>query len=278
MFLTEGYPWPREIAFAQKLANKYMVANGFIRRNQSWWHDVRNELALKLLSIEPNHPEIADSKYRTEGKLNPYVVQVCRNYIADIHRRAKNPLDYSQSLTPLPDENGEGKPGILDSLRADSETEPDSRQNIRRAVFEQARKRLPARESVALMEHELGLPPSSGLSVRGQQKLLQRARERLLTIIARIEQGVEPGGPFYAVSPVIEIAHELAIAARKELFPGWKGREWPVPPHCQHGVQRLNPPVCCSVCQSERESKRAYSAARYVYRPCETQIQRLAIL
>lgn len=278
-FLTEGYPWAREITFAMKLANKYMQASGFVQRDASWWHDVRNELALKLLSIEPSHPKITASKWITEGRLDPYIVQICRNYIADIRRRAKNPLDYAQSLTPLGDEYDPGPKPISGSLVADSETEPDSIQNIRRAIFEQARKRLSAHESVALMEKELGLPPSSGLGVRGQQKLLQRAREHLLTIIARIEQGVEPGGPFYTVSPMIEIAHELAIQARQELSANWRAehpelrREWPEPERCQHGVQRLNPPVCCSVCQSEREFERSYSPACSVYRPCETQIR-----
>ena len=133
--LAEGYPWCREISFAMKLAHKNRVASGFFRRDQSWWQDVRNELALKLLSIEPYRPNITRSKWKTIGSIDAYVVQVCRNYLVDLSRHAINPLDLAKSISKVNEESGD----LTETEIPDKpELVPDSKTNLRRVVFLQA--------------------------------------------------------------------------------------------------------------------------------------------
>jgi hypothetical protein len=246
---AEGYPWAREITFALKLAAKHQRAAGYIEHDRDRWFELQNELAVKLLSIEQAYPKTTLSKWVTEGPVDSYVVQICRNYLVDLSRHAVNPLDHAQSIREVDEETGD----VTEmEIQDRPELVPDSQTHFRRAVFLQALKKIPPRELTAIEEHLLELSDSSGLGLEGGRSLLKRAKKHLSKLVTRLLEGVESGREFYRVSPRVEVAHELTTEARLEHFPGWPGREWPAPARCPHGVQNLHkmgePATTCSVC------------------------------
>jgi hypothetical protein len=234
-------PWAREIKFALNLGSG--VPHGTGERD-----DLRQELALKLLYVEQFvHPELLLSKYGTEGRLDRFAIEVCKNFLFDWNRKKTalrvDPLDKSEPFKTHVDVDGyETAVEIMD---ADSAAIPDSDVNI--GIDQNRLMDSPVvRRALATLDDKyqraiLG-PPDPALSPSAVYQRRSRARSLLADAIKRGRSS----GPFYSINPLVELWHEMVMDERGS------GRNFaPVdpqvsPPRCNHGVMLCVP---CHVCR-----------------------------
>jgi len=73
-------PWIREIRYAVSkfghLAKSFLATEGR--------DGLRNEILVALLEVAKTRPHLQASRYRTEGKLDPYAVEIAKNLLKDL--------------------------------------------------------------------------------------------------------------------------------------------------------------------------------------------------